>query len=231
MPASFDPANDAAFDRHADTYEAQHRASIAASGEDPAYFAAYKRAVLERILSPRLGGRPVLDFGCGVGGLLAELTRSFDRVHGYDPSPRSAALARERVPAAVVHDQLEAVPVGIYGAVVIANVLHHVAPGRRPSLLHDAAARLDQGGTLVVFEHNPLNPLTRRAVAACPFDEGVELLWPWQATRLLEAAGLSDVQRDFIVFFPRALAILRSIEPRLAWMPLGAQVCVWGDRR
>ena len=228
MPASFDPANEAEFDRHADTYDEQHRRSVAASGEDPAYFARYKRDVLERVLGSAGRGRPLLDFGCGIGNLLRELTGAFTEVHGYDPSPRSAARARERATGAVVHDDLGAVPLGAYGAVVVANVLHHVAPPMRPALLAEAARRLAPGGVMVVFEHNPLNPLTRHAVAACPFDDDAVLLWPWELTRLLAGAGLCRVRREFIVFFPRALAWLRPAEPRLAWLPAGAQVCAWG---
>ena len=89
---------------------------------------------------------------------------------------------------------------------------------------------LAPGGRLFVFEHNPLNPVTRRAVAACDFDDDAVLLWPWQARRVLRSAGLRDVRLDYIVFFPRSLARLRPLEPRLAWLPLGAQVMVVGSR-
>jgi hypothetical protein len=32
------------------------------------------------------------------------------------------------------------------------------------------------------------------------------------------------------VFFPRPLARLRPLEPRLRWLPLGAQMLVIGER-
>lgn len=35
--------------------------------------------------------------------------------------------------------------------------------------------------------------------------------------------GLQIVRRDYIVFFPRPLAWLRPLEPRLSWCPAGAQ--------
>jgi hypothetical protein len=47
---------------------------------------------------------------------------------------------------------------------------------------------------------------------------------------LLATAGLRDVRLDYIVFFPRILAALRPLEPRLGWLPLGAQVLVTGTR-
>lgn len=244
MSESFDPANKAEFDRYAGSYESMHQASISASGESTEYFAVYKQKVLERLLGKGFA-RPVLDFGCGIGNLTRLLVDSFPVVHGYDPSSESVRLARERTrpgvdpapdePGAARHatffDDTEALPKDHYGAAVLANVLHHVPPANRPGLLHTLRDVLAPGGKLVVFEHNPLNPVTRRAVAACPFDENAELLYPWAVTRLLKGAGLGDVERDFIVFFPRMLSAARSLEPKLHWLPLGAQVCAWGVKR
>ena len=83
----------------------------------------------------------------------------------------------------------------------------------------------------MVFEHNPLNPVTRKAVADCPFDEDAELLYPWTVTGLLRDAGLAEVALRYIVFFPRALAALRPLEPKLSRLPAGAQVMAVGVRR
>jgi 2-polyprenyl-3-methyl-5-hydroxy-6-metoxy-1,4-benzoquinol methylase len=230
MSESFDPSHQAEFDRYATSYDAMHAESISASGEGTEYFAIYKQKVLERLLGPGFN-RPVLDFGCGIGNLTRLLVESFPTVHGYDPSSQCVKLARERTPKAAFFEDTEDLPKGHYGAIVLANVLHHVPPSNRPGLLQTVVRGLAPQGRLVIFEHNPLNPVTRRAVAACPFDEGVELLYPWEVTRLLQAAGLASIHRDFIVFFPRFLAAARSLEPRLAWLPLGAQVCAWGMKK
>jgi len=218
------------FDRYAKLYEALHAENVAASGEHPSYFAAYKRDVLERLLG-RSFEAPLLDFGCGIGGLTALLTRSFREVHGYDPSAESLKVAQTRAPAARFFHRTDALPASHYGAVVLANVLHHLAPEERPSLIAAVTSLLRPGGRLVVFEHNPLNPVTRRVVALCPFDDGARLLYPWKLKTLLRGAGLSPVGLDFIVFFPSFLRIARALEPRLSWLPLGAQVCAWGIRK
>jgi SAM-dependent methyltransferase len=230
---SFDPAHTAdaelGFDRYADSYDVAHRQNIAVTGEDPAYFARYKREVLLRILGPGFA-QPVLDFGCGIGNLTGLLADVFPTVHGYDPSAKSIAIATRRTQRATFHADLARVPHRHFGAVVLANVLHHVPPGERAALLRDIADLLAPRGRLVVFEHNPFNPLTRYAVATCPFDEEAELLWPWETTRLLTAAGFRDVRLNFIVFFPRALARLRPVEPSLRWLPIGAQVAAWATK-
>ena len=231
MAESFDPQNSAAeFDKYARSYEEMHATSVAASGESTEYFAIYKQRVLERILGKGFA-RPVLDFGCGIGNLTHLLAASFPVVHGYDPSAESARVAQKRTPNATFFDDPEALPKSTYGCVVLANVLHHVPPPNRPGLMRMVTDVLASGGRIVIFEHNPLNPVTRRAVAICPFDENAELLYPWQVKRLLRGAGLRKVDLDYIVFFPRPLAMVRALEPSLSWLPLGAQVCATATKR
>src|SRR5512141_555665 len=109
------------FDKYAGSYEALHAGNVAASGEPPSYFAAYKSDVLQRLLGTGFDA-PLLDFGCGIGGLTALLVRSFREVHGYDPSPESLKVARSRAPAARFFDRTGELPKAHYGAVVLANV-------------------------------------------------------------------------------------------------------------
>lgn len=230
MAESFDPQHKAEFDKYAQSYEEMHRASIAPSGESTEYFATYKQRFLQRLLGEDFA-QPVLDFGCGIGNLTRLLAESFPVVHGYDPSSESAELARTRAPRATFFDDPEALPKAHYGAAVLANVLHHVPPPNRPGLMEIIVRTLAPGGKLVIFEHNPLNPLTRRVVAACPFDENAELLFPWMTKKLLRGAGLKRIALDYIVFFPHGLAAMRGLEPKLSWLPLGAQVCAWGTKK
>ena len=74
------------------------------------------------------------------------------------------------------------------------------------------------GGLVAIFEHNPLNPLTRKAVRDCPFDEDAVLLSRGEARRRLAEAGLAEVEAPFIIFFPREgdLRSPRGAPPRLA---------------
>lgn len=225
MTTSHDPSLPP-FDRYAEEYEELHRRSVASSGEDPLYFAEYKARVLHRLLPD--AASPLLDFGCGIGTLTALLTEGFHDVHGYDPSATSLRIARERVPRARFHDDVDSLPDTSFAAAVVANVLHHVEPSRRDAVIDLVVRKLAPGGVLVVFEHNPWNPLTRRAVATCQFDEDAVLLPPWELPRRLRRAGLSRIRRDFIVFFPRSLRYLRRFEPRLRRCPFGAQICVHG---
>lgn len=218
------------FDGYARSYEQLHQSSIAASGEDPAYFHDYKVDCLRR--HGLLEG-PLLDYGCGTGNLterFADARGGIGEVHGFDPSTESLAHAARRAPAATLHAATSTLPRGHFATAVLSGVLHHVPPRERADVLATVRRSLRPGGHIVVFEHNPLNPVTRRAVATCPFDDDAILLWPWEARRLLRRAGFEPVRLDYIVFFPKALGFLRALEPRLRRVVVGAQQMLVGTR-
>ena len=84
---------------------------------------------------------------------------------------------------------------------------------------------------MAIFEHNPWNPLTRRAVAGCEFDRDAVLLPRRQAEQLLHGQSMAGVEGSYMLFFTRRSALLHGIERRLGWLPLGAQYVVSGRRR
>ena len=90
---------------------------------------------------------------------------------------------------------------------------------------------LKPGGIAAVFEHNPLNPLTRLAVKRCEFDADAVLLNHGKIKGLLKNANLEISKDSFIVFFPFKSSIFRSIEKAIGWLPLGAQQYVVGRKK
>lgn len=219
----------AKFDQYASSYSEAHAASVRLSGEGPAYFAEHKLGCLERLgIGPE---QRILDYGCGVGTLTRVLVRRYGDVSGYDPSARSLEVARREIPGASFYEAEAAIPEQAFDAVILSGVLHHVPRVERAALVSSAARKLRANGRMCVFEHNPHNPLTRRAVRECPFDDDAVLLAPRELRELLSAAGLASVRQDYVLFFPRALAALRPLEPRLRALPLGAQTLTVGVRR
>ena len=85
---------------------------------------------------------------------------------------------------------------------------------------------LRPGGLFVIFEHNPRNPLTVRAVNTCPFDEHAVLIDAKVMQVCLAEAAFTEIQLAYRIFFPRILRALRILEPMLRWLPLGAQYYV-----
>ncbi len=209
------------FDAYAGQYRALMDTSIQESGESAEYFSEYKLKCLLRLGAPT--GEPLVDFGAGTGSVTEQLVREFRDVTAYEPSAVSLEHVRRRIPSAVCVSQESALPDDHFATAVCSGVLHHVPPPERTALLSRLRGKLRRGGRLFVFEHNPLNPLTRRAVAMCPFDDDAVLLWPWQLRPLFRAAGFEIERIDYIVFFPRLFAKLRPLEPHLRHLALGAQ--------
>jgi SAM-dependent methyltransferase len=221
----------AEFDAFADDYTELHRHNIRVSGEAPDYFARYKIETLRARWTALGLAEPadILDFGCGVGASLPHLAELFptSAVLGLDVSEASLAVARARSPAGVSLRAYDGTTIDLPAAsqdlIFSACVFHHIEPEARGALLRQLHALLRPGGILVIYEHNPLNPVTRYIVATCPFDENAVLTSAWSLASLQRAAGFKRVRTTYTGFFPAALAGLRRLEPSLGWAPLGAQ--------
>lgn len=218
----------AEFDRFADEYEQQHAHNIKASGESPEYFARYKVQDVARLCAARVPAR-ILDFGAGIGASVPHWREAFahSELMCLDVSERSLAIARGRYPGAATYRVFDGSTIpcepGSFDVAFAACVFHHIDVSRQVPLLRELRRVLAPDGHLVVFEHNPLNPLTRHAVDTCPFDANAVLIGATVLRGRLEAAGFRRVAVAYRVFFPGALRALRPLERALVRVPLGAQ--------
>ena len=80
------------------------------------------------------------------------------------------------------------------------------------------------------FEHNPYNPVTRRIVSNCPYDEDAVLLKPSELRTLLSGAGLSVQRQAYCLFVPPRFGRLAACEAALGWLPLGGQYWIEARR-
>ena len=212
------------FDAVAPNYRDLVDESVAITGENSDYFAAYKANYIIRRVASRDASGKILDYGCGVGLLASHLKRCLPgmQVDGFDVSENSLEQIEPELRSQGIFTSSLKRLGRDYKVVVLANVLHHVKPEGRRELISEVASHLEPGGKLVIFEHNPLNPLTRWAVSHCPFDAGAVLL-PSKEVRELCSPNLQFSGTDYIVFFPRWLAWLRPSEALLFRCPAGAQ--------
>jgi SAM-dependent methyltransferase len=221
---------EAEFDKFADEYDALLRDSVRASGEDPAYFAEYKVRDVARLAGAE-DTRPlrILDFGSGSGGSIGFFRYYFPSAElvCLDVSRRSLVHARRRADAlgSFVCFDGETIPFadGGFDVVFTACVFHHIPAERHVPLLGEMRRVLRPGGALFLFEHNPLNPLTRRAVDSCAFDRDAVLIGAGEMAAHARAGGFADAAVAYRVFFPRILAALRPLERLLERVPIGAQ--------
>jgi len=220
--------NNAEFDRFADEYEQQHASNIRISGETPAYFARYKIQDVARLCAVQTPAR-ILDFGAGVGASVPHWGEAFPRssLTCLDVSERSLAIARDRHPGAAEYQIFDGVTIPFaarsFDVAFAACVFHHIDVASQVPLLRELRRVLTDEGRLFVFEHNPLNPLTRHAVNTCPFDANEVLIRAHTLHERLRAAGFNRISLAYRIFFPSALSFLRPLEQVLTRLPLGAQ--------
>ena len=225
------------FDQYKDSYRDAVEESIAFAGGDADRYVGAKARLLTELAGRHLGTPSkldVLDLGCGPGETDAFLEGAFGALHGVDLSAALVERAAERNPWASysAYEEGDQLPYGdaTFDLSFAICVFHHVPAEERLDLVAEMRRVTRPGGLVAIFEHNPLNPLTRRAVRDCAFDDDAVLLPRGEARRLIEGSGMRPIESPFIIFFPRRGERRDRIERRLGWLPLGAQYYVAGRR-
>lgn len=226
------------FDKFAEEYHNLHQANIKASGESPEFFSEYKikdTAELARALNLNTNLK-ILDFGSGVGNSVPHFKSHFpdSQLTCLDVSSKSLELAEKRFPgqASFVPFDGERIPFNndSFNIIFSACVFHHISHAEHEAILKELYRVLQPGGILVIFEHNPYNPLTRHAVNTCEFDENAVLITATQFLRRINSAGFTNSLRCYRIFFPGLIRIFRPVEKFLKWLPLGAQYYVMAQK-
>ena len=221
------------FDKFADEYGPCMRPTFRLSCEAPEYFAEYKVAdIAAELARDGAAARKVLDFwrGCRLlgalfraGTCLAHASRvSTFRARAWNSgrSPRYCRGVRALFDGRRIQFDDGTFDVALRRA--CSTTYPH---GEHVALLAEIRRVLARR-RLFVFEHNPLNPLTRHAVNTCAFDENAQLVLAPTMRRRARDAGFASADVRYRIFFPHALRGLRPLEPSLTWLPLGAQYYV-----
>jgi SAM-dependent methyltransferase len=221
------------FDRIGPGYEDAVARAIRFAGRPHDVYTRAKVEALLRLARRRLGGasQAALDVGCGVGLTDRQLLPHVGSLHGVDVSEAMVEQARLRNPGVEYRSYDGSVlpyESDRFDLVFTICVLHHVEPDARGALVRELRRVTRPGGLVAVFEHNPWNPLTRRVVHTCDFDEGVELIARPRLAESLRAAGLDITDEEYLLVFPWRTRLLLALERRLARVPLGAQYVVAG---
>jgi ubiquinone/menaquinone biosynthesis C-methylase UbiE len=221
------------FDKFADEYRAMHAANIRLSGESPEYFAEYKIVdIAAELAREGVVPRKALDFGAGVGYSVPFFMRHLPaaRVTCLDVSRKSldVGAAQHGSAAEFTHFDGHEIPFDddTFDVALASCVFHHIPHDEHVALLAEIRRVLSPYGRLFIFEHNPLNPLTRHAVNTCEFDEHAQLVQAPTMRRRVHDAGFAHAAIRYRIFFPHALRGLRPLEAKMTWLPLGAQYYV-----
>ena len=219
------------FDTHSETYDSVTNGSIAFSGLKVDFFV---RAKAEHLLSEcnkRFGATDsldILDVGCGIGKYHGLLRPRVGSVSGVEVSASSLDIARNN------HSDIDyrhyngaRLPWddASFDVAYTVCVMHHVPPQHWQGFADEMLRVVRPGGIAVVFEHNPLNPLTRKAVNDCPYDEDAVLLRPARVHELFRAAGADRVSTEHILTIPAISGPLKAMDRAFGRLPFGAQYC------
>lgn len=227
-------AGNTEFDAYAERYESALQAGLRYSGEDSSYFAHTRiEWVRRRLLEIGAPCARVLDFGCGTGStapLILDILGA-EHVIGTDVSEASLERARVEYGSEQATFRSADAPVEAWADLAYCNgVFHHIAPAERPASLERVRLAMRPGGVFALWENNPWNPGTRFVMSRVEFDRDAITLTPPETRALLVAAGFELIRTDSLFYFPRSLARLRPLEPRLARIPLGGQYMVLARR-
>jgi len=218
------------FDPFALSYvEEINRALPPGAGKTQKY-ARIKASHIKRQLKKKFRGTKepmILDAGCGVGLIDKILKTTFPKISGFDISAKSVKLAQRRNPEVrykVGDGNRFPFNNEEFDVVFAICVLHHIEPALRTQFFFEAKRVLRPGGILMVYEHNPLNPVTRLVVSRCQFDHNAILLFSTETRQLLRKTGFLPEQSDSLIFLPTESPAWRRFEEFfLAKLPFGAQ--------
>ena len=163
------------FDQYAGQYEDILAAQTNFFDGDSGYFARYKIELAQQLAG---SVSSVLDFGCGIGRSMPYLREVFPKAEivGCDPSAESLAIARRENPSCRFASMDELGADAKFDLVIASCVFHHIPPQDRQMAIRYCYSHLKDGGHFIIFEHNPINPVTRHLVKNCPFDADAVLL-------------------------------------------------------
>jgi SAM-dependent methyltransferase len=233
-----DPADKRAaseFDAHDRNYSDVINRAIAFSGLKVDFFTQAKvEYLLELVetLHPPASSAELIDIGCGVGNSHPLLLEHFARMVGVDTSSSCIARATERnrsVEYATydgLHLPFSNATFDIASAVC---VFHHVPLSDRHGLVREIRRILRADGLFVIFEHNPLNPLTTHVVNRCQLDRNAILLHRDETEALLTNSGFRNVGTRFILTIPSLGVVRRIVDRIFSRLPIGAQYYTVGQ--
>tara|TARA_R100000365_G_C2741042_1_gene69747 strand:- start:1235 stop:1936 length:702 start_codon:yes stop_codon:yes gene_type:complete len=216
------------FDAYSNDYDKHVNSALGVPGLTVDYFTKVKANYIKDIFRRNFSeiDISVLDLGCGVGNYHPLIKTSVGQLTGVDVSSASIDLARSRNPD-VSYSCFDGTDLpfaaNTFDAIFAICVYHHVPIYDREALTKSALNSLKPGGLLIIFEHNPQNPLTMRVVNRCEFDRDAVLLKSVEAEMLMRDTGFSDVRSKFILTVPSFNSLSRSIDISLGSLGLGAQ--------
>jgi SAM-dependent methyltransferase len=143
-------------------------------------------------------GKTALDVGAGTGLLAERLSDIGFAVVALDPFPQMLEQLQQRRPeisTLVGHGESIPLATDSFDLAYSVAVMHHIA---EPDLVRRTLAEMVRvtrpSGSILIWDHNPLNPYWPLIMRRVPQDSGAERLVPLQEL----VAGLEDAGADVV---------------------------------
>lgn len=229
---------DPQFDSYANDYKDVVKQSAGIIPVQKDFYLLAKLDMLSDMIAQLPQNAKILDFGCGIGGLVIPLSKMYPDLNFYafDVSPESVAKISDQKISNIfcMSEESELTKEEFTSSldlVFCINVLHHIDKNQRNSKVQIIKNMLKPGGKLLILEHNPINPLTRMVVSRCEFDEGVELLGKGELKSLMIKNSMELAGHWYILFFPVYNKFFAGLEKLISFLPFGAQHCILGIKK
>jgi len=223
------------FDQFSENYNLHADKAIRITGYDTQTLVDAKLKKLQK-LYPCLAkkGFHFLDYGCGIGNLYSSVPAFFPKAiyTGVDSSRKSIYEARSRFSDNYKFQEIDSLQwkESKYDLIFSSGVFHHIPHQEHGSLIKYLSSLLNINGKIVIWEHNPINPITQKIVKECVFDKDAVLVQSKELKKHLNAASLAKVRISYTTFFPKILSYLNTFDSFLGWLPLGGQYLATGEK-
>lgn len=218
------------FDKFAQDYRDIHTETVKKLSEfGSEYFAEYKVQTIKDSLNFK--PQNILDLGCGDGTSCEYLRKHFPdaKIFGIDISSQSIEAAKGKQIENCNFESYDGNKIPYesesFDLILVACVFHHVKKENHFDLLKELKRVLKTNGKLFIFEHNPINPFTRKVFNDCIFDRDAELISSISMKNTTVQSGFLNVKINYTLFFPRynVFKKLFSLEKYLKRFFIGAQ--------
>lgn len=221
------------FDHYKDIYSDSINLELQKyGGEDQNLYLKIKSSHLSKFIWKYCSKKKVkvLDFGCG-HGLMHKFFKGNLEITGVDPAAKVIKMAKKinkKNLYEVFNGKDLPFPSHHFDFTFAVCVFHHIKTQDRLAAIKEMKRVTKPGGAVLIYEHNPLNPITLKIVNNCPLDKNAKLLKTQETKDLMSSAGIVKIKKEFIIFFPFKAKFFRLIEASLRNIPLGAQYVLSG---
>lgn len=215
------------FDKYTSAYSKLLREKTKFFSRSDDYFSQYKVSILKDLVQGDL--KSLHEFGCGIGRNFPYISKAFPNteISGSDISDASIQIAKINNPNVKFINECQiSKNCNLYDLIFVAGVFHHIPIDERLNVMKSLYKKVNVGGSIVIFEHNPFNPITKRIVRDCPYDADALLLKPKELIHYVSSSGFHFESFEYCLFFPPFMRIGMNIERMLGKIPLGGQYWV-----